>query len=41
VIGYVFWHEVPPSNVWFGAIIVVASGLYVIWRERMRAVAAS
>ena len=37
VIGYVFWHEVPPSNVWFGAIIVVASGLYVIWRERVRA----
>jgi drug/metabolite transporter (DMT)-like permease len=37
VIGYVFWHEVPPSNVWFGAIIVVASGLYVIWRERLRA----
>jgi drug/metabolite transporter (DMT)-like permease len=38
-IGYVFWHEMPPANVWFGAAIVVASGLYVIWRERMRAAA--
>jgi drug/metabolite transporter (DMT)-like permease len=37
MIGYVFWSEVPPSNVWFGAAIVVASGLYVIWRERVRA----
>jgi drug/metabolite transporter (DMT)-like permease len=37
VIGYIFWSEVPPSNVWFGASIVVASGLYVIWRERVRA----
>ena len=36
-IGYIFWHEVPPANVWYGAVIVVASGLYVIWRERMRA----
>lgn len=39
VIGYVFWHEVPPTNVWLGASIVVASGLYVIWRERVRAMA--
>ena len=37
VIGYIFWSEVPPSNVWFGASIVVASGLYVIWRERVKA----
>jgi drug/metabolite transporter (DMT)-like permease len=37
VIGYVFWHEMPPANVWIGASIVVASGLYVIWRERVRA----
>jgi drug/metabolite transporter (DMT)-like permease len=39
IIGFVFWHEVPPANVWIGAVIVVASGLYVIWRERMRATA--
>jgi drug/metabolite transporter (DMT)-like permease len=39
MIGYVFWQEVPPANVWIGASIVVASGLYVIWRERIRAMA--
>lgn len=40
MIGYIFWSEVPPSNVWLGAAVVVASGLYVIWRERVRARAA-
>ncbi len=34
LIGYAFWSEVPAANVWAGASIVVASGLYVIWRER-------
>ncbi|HEX2112774.1 MAG TPA: DMT family transporter [Alphaproteobacteria bacterium] len=36
-IGYVFWQEVPPANVWFGAAIVVGAGLYAIWSERARA----
>jgi drug/metabolite transporter (DMT)-like permease len=36
-IGYLFWREAPSANVWIGAAIVVASGLYVIWRERVRA----
>jgi drug/metabolite transporter (DMT)-like permease len=40
MIGYSFWSEVPPANVWIGAAIVVASGLVVIWRERVRARAA-
>jgi drug/metabolite transporter (DMT)-like permease len=39
LIGYAFWAEVPAANVWTGAAIVVASGLYVIWRERMRGAA--
>jgi drug/metabolite transporter (DMT)-like permease len=34
LIGYAFWSEVPAANVWIGAAVVVASGLYVIWRER-------
>jgi drug/metabolite transporter (DMT)-like permease len=34
LIGYTFWSEVPAANVWIGAVIVAASGLYVIWRER-------
>jgi drug/metabolite transporter (DMT)-like permease len=37
LIGFAFWQEVPAANVWIGAVIVVASGLYVIWRERLRA----
>jgi drug/metabolite transporter (DMT)-like permease len=37
IIGWVFWNEWPPVNVWYGAVIVVAAGLYVIWRERVRA----
>ena len=34
MIGYAFWSEMPEPNVWIGAAIVIASGLYVIWRER-------
>jgi drug/metabolite transporter (DMT)-like permease len=33
LIGYVVWSELPASHVWIGAAIVVASGLYVMWRE--------
>jgi hypothetical protein len=29
----------PAANVWLGAAIVVASGIYVIWRERVHAAA--
>jgi drug/metabolite transporter (DMT)-like permease len=31
--GWLVWNELPARHVWFGAAIVVASGLYVIWRE--------
>jgi drug/metabolite transporter (DMT)-like permease len=33
LIGYVFWAEFPEPHVWAGAAIVVAAGLYMIWRE--------
>jgi len=39
IIGWVIWSEWPTDNVWYGAAIVVAAGLYVIWRERVRAAA--
>jgi drug/metabolite transporter (DMT)-like permease len=39
--GWYFWNEWPAEHVWFGAAVVVASGLYVIWRERVRAIATS
>jgi drug/metabolite transporter (DMT)-like permease len=31
--GWVVWHELPAEHVWLGAAIVVASGLYMVWRE--------
>lgn len=37
LMGWVFWDEWPSDNVWWGAAIVVAAGLYTIWRERIRA----
>jgi drug/metabolite transporter (DMT)-like permease len=33
LIGYVVWNEEPAAHVWVGAAIVVASGLYMTWRE--------
>jgi drug/metabolite transporter (DMT)-like permease len=39
-IGWLVWREMPGPNVWYGAVIVVAAGLYIIWRERVRARAA-
>lgn len=32
--GWLVWHEWPAPHVWSGAAIIVASGLYVIWREQ-------
>ncbi|MBL8808444.1 MAG: DMT family transporter [Rhodospirillales bacterium] len=37
IIGWFIWGEWPTEHVWYGASIVVAAGLYVIWRERVRA----
>jgi len=33
LIGYAVWSEEPAAHVWIGAAIVVASGLYITWRE--------
>jgi len=33
LIGYAVWSEEPAEHVWIGAAIVVASGLYITWRE--------
>ncbi|MBL8702246.1 MAG: DMT family transporter [Alphaproteobacteria bacterium] len=37
MIGWWVWGEFPEINVWIGAAILIASGLYVMWRERVRA----
>jgi drug/metabolite transporter (DMT)-like permease len=31
--GWLVWQELPGTNVWFGAAIVIASGLYIVHRE--------
>ena len=35
--GWLFWQEWPATRVWWGAALVVASGLYSIWHERRSA----
>jgi drug/metabolite transporter (DMT)-like permease len=32
--GWLIWDEFPAAHVWLGTAIVIASGLYVLWRER-------
>jgi drug/metabolite transporter (DMT)-like permease len=34
ILGYVAFGEVPGPSVWAGSAIVIAAGLFVIWRER-------
>lgn len=41
LLGWLIWREFPDPPVWVGVAILIASGLYVIWRERVRAAAAA
>jgi len=34
MLGYVAFGEVPGPSVWAGSVIVIAAGMFVIWRER-------
>ncbi len=34
--GYWIFHEVPTLTTWLGAAIIVASGIYIWWREQLR-----
>ncbi|MCX8997706.1 DMT family transporter [Rhizobiaceae bacterium BDR2-2] len=40
VLGYVFFSDFPNLGKWIGIAIIVGSGLYIIWRERVLARAA-
>lgn len=31
--GFLVWGELPASNIWLGVAIVIASGIYIIYRE--------
>jgi drug/metabolite transporter (DMT)-like permease len=35
IIGYLLWRDIPTTEVWIGAAIIIASGLYVIHRESL------
>lgn len=35
-IDWVFWDTWPASRLWLGAALVIACGLYLIWRERQQ-----
>ncbi|MFK0382624.1 DMT family transporter [Agrobacterium sp. NPDC090273] len=37
VLGYVFFADFPTPSKWLGILIIVASGLFIIWRERKHA----
>jgi drug/metabolite transporter (DMT)-like permease len=37
LIGWELWRAWPGTSTWFGAGLIVASGLYIAWRERVRA----
>ena len=33
LLGFVFWGEIPGLNIWIGVAIVMASGLFILFRE--------
>ncbi len=36
LMGWAIWNEFPGPHVWYGAALLVASGLYIAWREAVR-----
>lgn len=36
MIDWVFWATWPATRIWFGSALVVACGLYLIWREKVQ-----
>ena len=37
LIGFILFYQWPGAATWFGAPLIIASGLYILWRERVRA----
>jgi drug/metabolite transporter (DMT)-like permease len=37
VLGYALFGDFPSFSKWIGILIIVASGLFIIWRERVQA----
>lgn len=36
LIGFILFYEWPSVATWLGAPVIIASGLYILWRERVR-----
>ncbi len=39
ILGYALFSDFPTPSKWLGILIIVASGLFIIWRERKQAAA--
>ncbi len=35
-LGYLIWGAIPTASVWAGAVLVIGSGLYIVYREAIR-----
>jgi drug/metabolite transporter (DMT)-like permease len=33
LLGWLVWGHLPPAHIWLGAPIIIASALYIVWRE--------
>jgi drug/metabolite transporter (DMT)-like permease len=33
LLGYLLWHEIPSLQAWQGMALILAAGLYIMWRE--------
>ena len=33
LLGYLTWQEIPSLSAWFGMALILAAGLYILWRE--------
>jgi len=36
VLGYALFGDFPTASKWLGIAVIVASGLFIIWRERSK-----
>eukprot|EP00903_Cladosiphon_okamuranus_P001482 g1480.t1 len=34
LLGYMLWNEIPDAATYLGAAVIIASGIYIVWRER-------
>ena len=33
IIGFVVWQDIPGPNVWYGSVLLIAAGIYILYRE--------